>query len=73
MILVIGGEDERRAYVENEAYDVMAGRWLKLAPMPAARHGVGVAAVGEFVYVAGGAFQRGSKDTTDQLIAFKWP
>jgi N-acetylneuraminic acid mutarotase len=73
MILVIGGEDEKRAYVENEAYDVKASRWLKLAPLPAGRHGDGVAAVGQFAYVVGGALKRGGGDTTDQLIAFKWP
>jgi N-acetylneuraminic acid mutarotase len=73
MILVVGGEDEKRTYLENEAYDMKAGRWLKLAPMPAGRHGDGVAAVGEFAYVVGGALKRGAGDTTDQLIAFKWP
>jgi N-acetylneuraminic acid mutarotase len=73
VILVAGGEDEKRTYLENEAYDVKTGRWLKLAPMPAGRHGDGVAAVGEFVYVVGGALKRGAGDTTDQLIAFKWP
>jgi N-acetylneuraminic acid mutarotase len=71
MILVVGGEDEKRTYIENEAYDIKAGRWLKLAPMPAGRHGDGVAAVGEFAYVVGGALKRGAGDTTDQLIAFK--
>ena len=71
MILVVGGEDEKRTYLENEAYDMKADRWLKLAPMPAGRHGHGVAAVGEFAYVVGGALKRGAGDTTDQLIAFK--
>jgi N-acetylneuraminic acid mutarotase len=72
-ILVIGGEDEKRTYVENEAYDLKEGKWRKLAPMPVGRHGHGVAAVGQSVYVVGGALKRGSADTTDQLIAFTLP
>jgi N-acetylneuraminic acid mutarotase len=73
LILVIGGEDEERTYVENEAYDVTTGRWSKLAPMPAGRHGHGVAAVGPSAYVVGGALKRGAGDTTDQLLAFTLP
>jgi N-acetylneuraminic acid mutarotase len=73
LILVMGGEDEKRAYAENEAYDVKAARWLKLAPLPAGRHGDGVAAVGPSAYVVGGALQRGAGDTTDQLLAFTLP
>jgi hypothetical protein len=41
--------------------------------MPVGRHGHGVAAVGQSVYVMGGALKRGSADTTDQLIAFTLP
>jgi Kelch motif len=73
LILVVGGEDEKRTYVENEAYDPKTGRWLKLAPLPAGRHGDGVAAVGPSAFVVGGALQRGAGDTTDQLLAFTMP
>lgn len=73
LIMVIGGEDEKRTYVENEAYDVKTGRWSKLGPLPQGRHGHGVAAVGATAYVAAGALKRGAGDTTGQLLAFTLP
>jgi N-acetylneuraminic acid mutarotase len=73
LILVLGGEDENRTYIENEAYDVKADRWFKLAPMPAGRHGHGVAAVGRSAYVVGGALQRGGGGVSAQLLAFTLP
>jgi N-acetylneuraminic acid mutarotase len=73
LILVLGGEDEKRAYVENEGYDVKAGRWSKLVPLPAARHGHGVAAVGQSVYVMAGASQRGSGGVNNELLVFTLP
>lgn len=73
LILVLGGEDEKRTYIENEAYDVKANRWFKLASLPAGRHGHGVAAVGQSAYVVGGALQRGAGDVDAQLLAFTLP
>jgi len=73
LILVLGGEDEKRAYVENEAYDVKTGRWSKLAPLPSARHGHGVAAVGQAVYVMAGASERGGGGVNDKLFVFTLP
>jgi Kelch motif len=73
LILVIGGEDETRTYVENEGYDMDTGRWLKLAPLPTGRHGHGAAVVGNSAYVAGGALQRGGRGATDELLAFSLP
>jgi N-acetylneuraminic acid mutarotase len=73
LIVVTGGEDEKRTYDENEAYDVKAQRWSVLAPLPAGRHGHGVAAAGQSVYVAGGALQRGGADVIGELLAFTLP
>jgi N-acetylneuraminic acid mutarotase len=70
LVLVLGGEDEKRTYVENEAYDVKMRRWLKLAPMPGGRHGHGVAAIGQTVYVIGGASQRGGRGELAEVLAF---
>jgi hypothetical protein len=36
-------------------YDIADGKWTKLAPLPTARHAEVVAAVGNTVYVIGGA------------------
>jgi N-acetylneuraminic acid mutarotase len=47
MIVVAGGEcRDKRTYIENEAYDLNAGRWLTLAPLPAGRHGFGAVTIG---------------------------
>ena len=73
LILVIGGEDETRTYVETEGYDMETGRWLMLAPLPAGRHGHGAAVVGRSAYVVGGALQRGGRGATDELLAFSLP
>jgi hypothetical protein len=53
MIIVAGGETRAKTFTENEAYDVKAGRWLTLAPMPAGRHGHGAAVFGDSVYMVG--------------------
>jgi hypothetical protein len=73
LILVLGGEDEQRTYSENEGYDVKSGRWSKLAPMPAGRHGHGVAVVGASAYVMAGALQRGGRGLTEELLVFRLP
>jgi N-acetylneuraminic acid mutarotase len=73
MIVYLGGEDDSRAYNENEGFDVKAGRWVTLAPMPTGRHGVGVAAIGDNLYVAGGGRSRGNREVTNELSVFALP
>ena len=50
----MGGEGTNRVYGQNEAYDLQADRWESYAPMPTPRHGMGAAAIGDMIYVAGG-------------------
>lgn len=61
-LYVIGGEGNPEAnsqvFEEVEAYDVAAGTWEVLEPMPTPRHGMGAAAVGGLVYVPGGAVRQ---------------
>ena len=73
MIVYLGGEDDKRAYSENEGFDIKANRWVTLAPMPAGRHGLGVAAIGSTLYVAGGGKGRGNREVTNELLAFTMP
>lgn len=73
MVVYLGGEDDKRAYNENEGFDVKAGKWVKLAPMLTPRHGIGVSAIGDTLYVSGGGQSRGNRQMTDSLIAFTMP
>jgi hypothetical protein len=61
-IVVLGGEvggAGGHTFDEAEAFDPAAGAWTSLAPMPTARHGLGVAAVGGDIYVVSGGPQPG--------------
>jgi hypothetical protein len=73
MVVYLGGEDDVRTYNENEGFDVKANRWVKLKPMPAGRHGLGVAAIGTNLYVAGGGKGRGNREMTNELLVFTMP
>jgi len=73
MVVYLGGEDDKRAYDENEGFDVKANRWVSLARMPKPVHGIGVAAIGDVLYVAGGGQARGNREMTNNLLAFSMP
>ena len=73
--MVLGGElpPENRTFNENEAFDVKAGTWRTLAPMPEGRHATAAATDGQSVYLAGGSLLPGGGKVTDQLIVFTLP
>jgi hypothetical protein len=73
MIVFLGGEDDRRTYDENEAFDLKANRWFRLAPMPTGRHGFGAAAIGNTLYIATGARGVGAGNPTNELLVFQLP
>ena len=73
MVVYLGGEDDKRAYNENEGFDVKTNRWVTLAPMPTPHHGIGVTAIGNMLYVAGGGRSRGNRQVTNDLLAFTIP
>ena len=73
LILILAAEDNRRTYDENFAFDVRTNRWIRLKPLPQPMHAFGAAAVGRYLYLAGGAKMVGSSDVTDQLLAFSLP
>ena len=58
-IFVAGGEgnadDPTGVFPEFEVLDTASGTWTSLPAMPSPRHGMGAAAVGNVVYVPGGA------------------
>ena len=75
MIVVSGGEcRNKRTYIENEAYDLNAGRWSTLAPLPAGRHGFGAVVIGRSLYFAAGALDCGGGGRlSDELSIFTLP
>jgi N-acetylneuraminic acid mutarotase len=50
-VVSIGGESSAGTNREVESFDPATGRWRQLAPLPEGRHGLGVAAVGDRLYV----------------------
>ena len=53
--MAVGGEEPTQVLNVVEMYDIADGKWSTLAPMPTPRHAEVVAAVGNTVYVIGGA------------------
>jgi N-acetylneuraminic acid mutarotase len=58
-LYVFGGEGNPGrpdgVFPQNEAYDPRTDTWQSLAPMPTPRHGIGAVAVGDRIFLAGGA------------------
>jgi Kelch motif/Galactose oxidase, central domain len=75
MLVVAGGEcRDERTYSETEAYDLTAGRWAKLTPLPAGRHGFGVVTVGPALYFAAGSLDCGGGGRlSDELLVLTLP
>jgi len=62
-LYVFGGEGNpnhpQGVFPQNEAYNPKTNTWESLAPMPTPRHGIGAAAIGEKIYIPGGADVQG--------------
>jgi N-acetylneuraminic acid mutarotase len=58
-IVSVGGEAPSGTLAKVYAYDIARRRWRRLADLPTPRHGLGVAAFGDRVYVIGGGPQPG--------------
>jgi N-acetylneuraminic acid mutarotase len=62
-IVAVGGQDLQETYPDADHYDPARDAWRALPPMPTARHGLGVAVVGEQLYVLAGGPQPGQSVT----------
>jgi hypothetical protein len=64
-IHVLGGE-ANRTFAQNEAYDPVTDSWSSFAPLPTPRHGLGVVAADDAIYVIAGGPQPG--DTRSNIV-----
>lgn len=62
-LYVFGGEgnaaDPAGIFHQVEAYEASSDRWISLAPMQTARHGISGAVIGNAIYLPGGATNEG--------------
>lgn len=81
LVMVLGGEmwvppepgefpQPYYCFVDNEAYDLAAGKWVTLKPLPGGRHAFAGGVIGNSVYFAGGSLSPGAAGSTDQLLEF---
>jgi N-acetylneuraminic acid mutarotase len=73
LLLYIGGERKGGTFTENEAFDPVAGRWLKLTPLALGRHGTGAALIGDAVYLPAGGPVNGGKEQSKTLFVYSQP
>lgn len=73
LIYCLGGEgnqqNESGVFGQVEVFDTATNAWTSLAEMPVPRHGWGVTAVGDTIYVPGGGVKAGTAPT-DYFDAF---
>ena len=64
---VVGGEDWALPFPgtfhEHDAFDPQTKQWANLAPLPTARHGLGLAVMGDALYAVGGGPSKGNSYT----------
>jgi ABC-type nitrate/sulfonate/bicarbonate transport system substrate-binding protein len=76
-LFVFGGEGNPDSplgiYSEVEAYDPATDTWTQFGPMPTPRHALATVAVGNRIYLVGGALRQGTLGpaTTNLLDAFE--
>jgi N-acetylneuraminic acid mutarotase len=73
-LFVFGGEgnsaSESGVFPEIEAYDPITDSWSALPPMQVPRHGFGAAALGDRIYLVGGATAQGFGAADDNSVFF---
>jgi N-acetylneuraminic acid mutarotase len=74
-LYVFGGEGNKAnplgIYTETEGYDLKSDGWRRFKPMPNPRHSLSAAAIGDRIYLPGGAPRAGGDLVTDILDSFQ--
>ena len=66
-VIAVGGEGVTEPSDRVQAFDVESERWSQLPPLPAPRHGLAVATLGDSLYAIGGAAAAGHVQATDTV------
>lgn len=73
LIVFAGGEcRDFKPFVETEGFDVAAGRWRTLAPMPIGKHGITGTTDGQVMYIPGGNPECGLS-MSHRMVTFTLP
>jgi non-specific serine/threonine protein kinase len=67
LVIAVGGESVTEPFDTVQAFDVRSKRWSELPALPAPRHGVAVAALGDSLFAIGGAAAAGHVEATDTV------
>ena len=67
LVIAVGGEGVTEPSDAVQAFDVESERWSQLPALPAARHGLAVATLGDSLYALGGAAAAGHVKATDTV------
>src|SRR5262249_15301101 len=72
-LVVVGGESTGTVFNTVWSYDLSSLTWTSLPNLPAARHGLAVAAIGNTLYAIDGASQAGHNASTPTVQTFTVP
>ena len=67
LVIAVGGEGVTEPSDAVQAFDVKSEEWSQLPALPAPRHGVAVATLGDSLYAIGGAAAAGHVEPTDTV------
>ena len=67
LVIAVGGEGVTEPSDAVQAFDVESKQWSELPALPAPRHGLAVATLGDSLYAIGGAAAAGHVEATDTV------
>jgi hypothetical protein len=66
-LITFGGENLFSVFKTTRAYNLATKKWSTLQDLPVARHGVGVAVLGQTIYAIDGAAEPGHDGSTSTM------
>ena len=72
-IHVFGGESGEGTFVENEAYNLITGKWKKFPPMPVALHGLASVVLQGKIHILNGGPNPGGGGSNHHFVFSHFP